>query len=335
VKVRLGISACLLGETVRWDGGHKRDAFLAETLAPHVEWVPVCPEVELGLGVPREPIRLEGDSARPRLVAIASRTDHTRAMRRLARARAAALARLSLAGYVLKSDSPSCGMARVRVHGSAGRSAPRGVGLFARALMERLPLLPVEDEARLADPAARESFIERVFAHARWQDALARGMTRRRLVAFHERQELLVRAHDPAAWRRLGALVKRARPLRALTAAYGSAFTRALRTPATPGRHAAVLREVVRRLGDRPAPGERAALVSAVAGLRRGRVPVAVPITLAGHHARRLGIGPLARQSYLAPHPAALLLRSLLPPRSPTAPPAGSRSAPPRRRSSP
>src|SRR5947208_30093 len=181
--LRLGISACLLGQAVRYDGGHKRDPFLAETLGRFVEWVPVCPEVELGLGVPREPIRLEGDAAAPRLVAASSRRDLTRAMTRLARARAAELARLDLVGYVFKKDSPSCGMERVRVHGG-GRPLRRGTGLFARALMERLPLLPVEEEGRLRDAALRASFIERVFAYARWKGALAAGMTRRRRAAF-------------------------------------------------------------------------------------------------------------------------------------------------------
>src|SRR5213593_221035 len=155
--LRLGISACLLGQAVRYDGGHKRDPFLAETLGRFVEWVPVCPEVELGLGVPREPIRLEGDPAAPRLVAAKSRRDLTRAMTRLARARAAELARLDLVGYVFKKDSPSCGMERVRVHGG-GRPLRRGTGLFARALMTRLPLLPVEEEGHLRDAALCESF---------------------------------------------------------------------------------------------------------------------------------------------------------------------------------
>src|SRR5512145_160552 len=163
--IRVGISACLLGQQVRYDGGHKRDAFLTDTLGRWVEWVPVCPEVELGLGIPREAIRLEGDPDRPRLVAPRSGADHTAAMQRLARARAAELARQDLSGYVLKKDSPSCGMARVRVYAGSGTPARRGTGLFARALMERLPLLPVEEEGRLHDARLRENFVERVFAY--------------------------------------------------------------------------------------------------------------------------------------------------------------------------
>src|SRR5213080_2301917 len=199
--LRLGISACLLGQAVRYDGGHKRDPFLAETLGRFVEWVPVCPEVELGLGVPREPIRLEGDPAAPRLVAAKSRRDLTRAMTRL-----------------------------------------------ARALMERLPLLPVEEEGRLGDAALRASFVERVFAHARWKGALAAGMTRARLAAFHAAHERLLLANHPAACRRLGALVANAgkRPLRAVVADYGAGFMEALRTQAPPSTR--------RRAPRRPAP---------------------------------------------------------------------------------
>jgi len=197
--------------------------------------------------VPREPIRLEGDAAAPRLVAAKSRRDLTRAMTRLARARAAELARLDLVGYVFKKDSPSCGMERVRVHGG-GRPRRRGTGLFARALMERLPLLPVEEEGRLGDAALRASFVERVFAHARWKGALAAGMTRARLAAFHAAHERLLLANHPAACRRLGALVANAgkRPLRAVVADYGAGFMEALRTQAPPSTR--------RRAPRRPAP---------------------------------------------------------------------------------
>jgi len=259
--LRLGISACLLGQAVRWDGGHKRDPFLAATLGRFVEWVPVCPEVELGLGVPREPIRLEGDPAAPRLVAANSRRDLTRAMTRLARARAAELARLDLVGYVFKKDSPSCGMERVRVHGEGGRPLRRGTGLFARALMERLPLLPVEDEGRLHDAALRARFIERVFAYARWKGAVAAGMTRRRLAAFHAAHERLLRANHPTACRRLGALVANAgkRPPRAVVAAYGAGFMEALRTAPPSTRRRAPAPPAARRSPrGRPAASRRA-----------------------------------------------------------------------------
>jgi uncharacterized protein YbbK (DUF523 family) len=169
-KLRLGISACLLGQEVRYDGRHKRDPALLEALAPLVEWVPVCPELELGLGVPREPIRLVGDAGAPRLLGERSGTDHTDAMRRFAERRVAALAREDLDGYVTKSESPSCGLERVTVHSHTG-GPPRvtGVGAFVRVLVEAMPLLPIEEEDRLADPELRRRFLERALAYARWK----------------------------------------------------------------------------------------------------------------------------------------------------------------------
>jgi uncharacterized protein YbbK (DUF523 family)/uncharacterized protein YbgA (DUF1722 family) len=301
--VRIGVSACLLGERVRWDGGHKRNAFLIETLAPHVEWVPVCPEVELGLGIPREPLRLEGDVDQPRLVAPGSGTDHTLAMRRLARSRADELARLDLAGYVLKTRSPSCGLERVPVHAGRRRPERRGTGLFARALLDRLPLLPVEEEEGLADADRRQQFLERVLAYARWKEVSAGGMTRARLLEFHAAHELLLLAHDPAASRQLGALVAEAgrRPSRRMLAAYAAVFMQALSQRPTPPRHATVLDRVLRDLSCALSAGERKELASSIAAYRRGRVPLAVPKTLVREHARRLGFFDLLAQAYLNP----------------------------------
>ena len=166
MRLRVGISACLLGEQVRYDGGHKREPGLVEALGGVVEWVPVCPEVELGLGVPREPIRLEGDPRAPRLVSVAHRRDHTSEMARLADERVDALA-ADIAGYVFKKDSPSCGMARVPVYDAHEVAIRDGVGAFARVLIARLPRLPVAEEEELRDPAQRERFVERVRAYAR------------------------------------------------------------------------------------------------------------------------------------------------------------------------
>ena len=169
-KLRVGVSACLLGQEVRYDGGHKRDRFVTDVLGPFVEWVPVCPEVEIGLGVPRAPIRLEGDPDAPRLVDPLSGIDLTERMRRFAEARVAMLARLGIDGYVLKRDSPSCGIARVPV-ASEGATSRAGMGIFARALKEALPTLPIEEEDRLHDARLRESFIERMRARRRSLDS--------------------------------------------------------------------------------------------------------------------------------------------------------------------
>jgi uncharacterized protein YbgA (DUF1722 family)/uncharacterized protein YbbK (DUF523 family) len=311
-RPRLGISACLLGQEVRYDGGHKRDAFLTETLGRFVEWVPVCPEVEAGLGIPREPIRLEGDAAAPRLIGTRTRVDHTAAMARYARARTEHIARLDLAGYVLKKDSPSCGMERVRVYPSAGAPRRGGTGLFARALMDHLPLLPLEEEGRLHDPGLRENFVERVFAYERWKRFLAARPSRGGLVAFHTAHKLLLLAHDPASYRRLGRLVAGAktRPLRDVLHDYGDGMMDALRRAATPARHVNVLEHMLGWVSDDLAPDERREIVDVIADYRRGLVPLVVPLTLLKHHVRRLGVAYLAGQVYLDPHPKELMLRN-------------------------
>jgi uncharacterized protein YbgA (DUF1722 family)/uncharacterized protein YbbK (DUF523 family) len=312
-KLRLGVSACLLGEKVRFDGQHKRSGFLVDVLGQFVEWVPVCPELEVGMGVPREPVRLVGSAASPRLVAERSGADHTEAMLRYAAARVRELEALDLAGYVTKKDSPSCGLERVRVHtGRGGPPRRDGTGLFARALVERLPLLPVEEEGRLEDPSLRESFIERIFAYARWQAAVAGGLRRGDLVAFHTAHKLALMAHSPAAYRRLGALVGEVakRPLRATVEDYGLGFMEALRVPATRGRHANVLQHMAGYLRDLLPPGDRAELAEVIADYGRGLVPLVVPLTLLRHHVRREGIAYLAGQTYLDPDPKELMLRN-------------------------
>jgi uncharacterized protein YbgA (DUF1722 family)/uncharacterized protein YbbK (DUF523 family) len=312
MRLRVGISACLLGQEVRYDGGHKRDPFLTDTLAQFVEWVPVCPEVELGLGIPRETIRLEGDPDAPRLRAPKSGKDHTTAMQRLARARVGTLARQDLVGYVLKKDSPSCGMERVRVYGDGVPPARSGVGTFARVLMERLPMLPVEEEGRLHDPALRENFVERLFAYARWQAFTTGRPSRAGLVHFHTAHKLTLLAHSPAAYRRLGILVAHAkeRPLPDVLADYGDAFMTALRVRATPARHANVLEHVLGYFSKELTAMERQEMVDVIADHRHELVPLIVPLTLVKHHVRRLGIAYLEGQTYLDPHPKELMLRN-------------------------
>jgi uncharacterized protein YbgA (DUF1722 family)/uncharacterized protein YbbK (DUF523 family) len=315
--LRIGVSACLLGREVRYDGQHKRDDWLVEVLGPFVEWVPVCPELEVGMGVPREPIRLVGPSERPRLVAERSGTDHTEAMRRYAEEKIAELRRLDLCGCVLKKDSPSCGMARVRVHRD-GRGPPRrdGVGAFARVLLERLPALPVEEEGRLHDAALRESFVERIFAFARLQASVAAGMGRGELVAFHARHKLALLAHSPDAYRKLGRLV--ASPgkgsVAAVVKAYGRGLMAALAVPSRRGRHANVLQHMLGYFREVLDAGDRRELEQVVKDYQRALVPLVVPQTLFRHHVRRhadaRGIAWLAAQTYLDPDPKELLLRN-------------------------
>jgi uncharacterized protein YbgA (DUF1722 family)/uncharacterized protein YbbK (DUF523 family) len=311
-KIRLGVSACLLGQAVRYDGGHKRDPFLIDTLGPFVEWVPVCPEVEIGLGIPRDTIRLVGDAATPRLVVEKTDEDLTARMRRYARSRVTELESLGLDGYVLKRGSPSCGLFRVRVYGRDGVPHPTGAGAYARALTERLPLLPVEEEGRLGDPALRENFIERVFATARWRAFLARRPAAGDLVAFHTAAKLAVLAHSPAHYALLGRLVAAAGGARlgARLADYGALLMQALAVRATRGRHANVLQHVTRFFKRQLEPDARAELADVIHDYRHGLVPLVVPLTLIKHHVRRLGVAYLADQTYLSPHPKELMLRN-------------------------
>ncbi len=178
-QIRIGVASCLLGNEVRYDGGHKRDTFIVGPLARLVTLVPVCPEVEIGLGTPREPVRLVRIGRSVHLLGARSQKDHTEAMVRWAARRVAELERLDLSGYVFKKNSPSCGMERVPVHGARGAAARNGRGLFAAALIERMPLLPVEEEGRLCDPRLRENFIERVFAYRRLKDLCMRALAKR------------------------------------------------------------------------------------------------------------------------------------------------------------
>jgi uncharacterized protein YbbK (DUF523 family)/uncharacterized protein YbgA (DUF1722 family) len=309
-RPRVGVSACLLGLEVRWDGEHKREPWLVEVLGPRVEWVPVCPEVEVGLGVPREPIRLVGNPRAPRLMS-ESGTDLTGQMRSWVERRAGELASMDLAGYVLKKGSPSCGMERVRVHRARGGPSRRaGVGLFARGLRDRFPLLPIEEEAGLRGPLVRAGFVERIFSYARWKNALVAEMTPPDLARFHAEHELAVLAHGAAAWRRLETLLSPARrgTFQRMLDAYGRCFMEALETPPSRRGHADVLRRIVDRLEAALSPREHDELGSLVRDYQRGRVPLLAPLRLARDQARRLGVESLASQVYLNENPEELLL---------------------------
>lgn len=310
--IRIGVSACLLGRAVRWDGGHKRDRFVADQLGAFVEFVEVCPELESGLPVPRPTLRLCGDPADPRLVFVESGREHGAALLESARAKLRELAALDLCGFVLKSESPSCGMERVRVYDERGMATRKGVGLFARELMRRLPLLPVEEEGRLNDAKLRETFVERVFAYRRWLDFVAAGAGPAELVDFHRVHKYLLLAHSPEHYAALGRLVARRKEFgRAqLRERYGTALMECMARPATRGRHHNVLQHLAgyfkRELGD----DSREELHRTLDDYRRGLVPLVVPLTLLRHHVRALGVAYLAEQVYLDPHPKELMLRN-------------------------
>ncbi len=310
--IRVGVSSCLLGQRVRFDAGHKKDAFLVEQLARFVEWVPVCPEVESGMGTPRPTLRLVRDGDRVRMVETRSGRDHSAAMRRFAGRRVRALARLDLCGYVLKRGSPSCGMERVAVHREGGMPVREGRGLFAEALLQALPQLPVEEEGRLRDAGLRENFVERVFAYRRLRDFCAARFRRRSAIAFHTAHKLQIMAHCPESHARLGRLVaavSKQQP-RAFRERYAEVFMAALARRATRGRHATVLQHMAGWLRDHLDAASRGELSELIQDYRRGLLPLVVPLTLIRHHARRFQVDYLLGQVYLDPHPKELMLRN-------------------------
>ena len=310
--IRIGISACLLGEEVRFDGGHKRDAFLTGTFGRFVEWVPVCPEVECGFGTPREAMRLVRGAEGVRLLTVKTGTDLTAPMERFSRSRVSALAREDLSGYVLKKDSPSCGLERVKVYDRHGTAARSGRGLFAAALVGTFPHLPVEEEGRLADPRLRDNFVERVFAYWRLRRLFAARWTVGAVVRFHTAHKLLVLAHAPEAYRQLGRLVASARgmPRRELEQRYIDGFMRALSQLATAQRQTNVLQHMAGYFKNRLDAASKRELADTISDYRRGLVPLVVPLTLLHHHVRTFDVAYLAGQTYLQPHPKELMLRN-------------------------
>ncbi len=310
--LRLGISRCLLGDEVRFDGGHKRDSFLTEVFGRYVEWVPVCPEVEAGLGTPREAMRLVGDPQNPRLVTIKSGTDHTRALETMATNRIEQLMELDLSGYVFKKGSPSCGIERVRIYNEKGMPNRNGVGLFARAFIEQFPLIPVEEEGRLCEPTLRENFIERVFCYRRWQDLVQSGVTRQALVQFHTIHKYLLLAHSPQQYEVLGRLVGQAHQHRPkdLAHRYGELFMKALAVKATVRKHVNVLQHILGYFKERLGAHEKAELLGVIGDYHQELTPLVVPLTLIKHYVKIFDVGYILDQVYLNPHPKELMLRN-------------------------
>ena len=312
LPLRLGISRCLLGEPVRYDGGHKRNQFLVDVLGQHVEWVPVCPEVEAGFGTPREAMRLVDDVAEPRLLTVRSHHDYTGRMRRYAKTRVREFQALNLSGYVFKKDSPSCGTRRVRVYARDGRLLGTGKGLFAEAFQRAFPLTPIEEEGRLRDQGLRENFIERVFGYHRWQVLNAR-LTKGRLVAFHTVHKYLLLAHSQRHYRELGRLVANGKlySVRELARTYGHLFMEALAVKTTIRKHVNVLQHLAGHFKNALSAKARTDLHGVLSDYHNGIVPLSVPVTLIGHYIRILDVPYLKDQVYLAPHPKELTLHSV------------------------
>ncbi len=309
--LRIGISSCLLGERVRWDGDHRQDSYIQYTLGQVFEFVPVCPEVAIGMGVPRPAIRLVGSPAAPRLLGVEDPgLDVTQAMQRFGRRQARRLSDLD--GYIFKSRSPSCGMEGVKLHTRKGGVSRRGVGLYAREFMAANPLIPCEEEGRLGDPGLRDNWLERVFTWHRWRQLRRQRLTPRRLVDFHSRHKLALMAHGQAPYRALGQLVARAgsEPLPTLADRYIAMLMEALRRRATPRRHANVLHHLMGYLKHALSAEEKQELLELIDAYRLGRMPRIAPLTLMKHHFRRYPHPYVAEQTYLNPDPAELRLRS-------------------------
>ncbi|MBN2492901.1 MAG: DUF1722 domain-containing protein [Planctomycetes bacterium] len=311
-EIRVGISTCLLGRKVRFDGGHKRDAYLTDLLGAFVTFVPVCPEVEIGLGIPREAIRLVSTCEGVRLRGVRSGADHTEKMQRYAAAKVRALEKLDLSGYVLKKDSPSCGMERVKIYSEKAMPERSGAGMFAAALLQHFPLLPVEEEGRLNDPRLRENFLERLFAYRRLKTLFRARWTIGALVRFHTAEKLNLLAHEPEGYRALGRLVAEAKrlPRAEVAARYETLFMGALKKIATVRKNTNVLQHAQGYLKRVLAAADKEELAGLIRDYHRGLVPILVPLTLLRHHVRSNGVEYLAGQTYLEPHPKELMLRN-------------------------
>lgn len=329
-RPQLGISACLLGQEVRYDGGHKHNNYAAVTLAEHCEMVSFCPEVGIGLPTPRPPIRLvkrkgnnenrdavcsEQKAASIRAVRLDDPSlDYTRQLADYADSNQSQF--LGLSGYILKKDSPSCGMERVKVYDEQheGKKPPErsGRGIFADRLCTLMPWLPVEEEGRLNDPRLRENFVVRVFTLHRWHQLMQAGLTPARLIKFHERHKFLVQAHHEVSYRKLGRLVANAgkAQLEELSQEYLATLMLAMKNMPSKGRVANVILHIMGFIKQQLSGDEKAELLGLIDDYRAGLVPMIVPVTLLNHLLRRFPHPYIGQQYFLEPHPRELMLRN-------------------------
>ncbi len=310
-KIRVGVSACLLGEKVRYDGSHKRSPLLVDILEPYLEYVPVCPEVGCGMSVPREALRLVGnDVEHPRLVTRKTGIDYTEQMRAWVRRELERLASLDLCGFIFMPKSPSSGMERVKVYNEKGFPVAKGVGVFARMFMERFPLLPVEENGRLHDPGLRENFIRRLFVMQRWRTLLQEKKSLGGLVEFHTRHKYMIMSQSPKMYTSLGKLVAAGRQwnLDELFDEYFVQLTAALTFKATIKKNVNVLMHIMGYFKRDLTGDEKQELLTIIDRYAQGYVPLVVPVTLLNHYVRTYEQDYLADQWYLHPHPVELKL---------------------------
>lgn len=310
--IRIGMSMCLLGAKVRFDRGHKKDRYITDTLGRFFEFVPVCPELEVGMGVPREPVRLVNSSGHTRMVGVKSGTDWTEIMNKYSVEKVQVLKNSSLSGFILKSDSPSCGMERVRIYTEAGMPLKNGRGLFADVLMKELPLLPVEEEGRLNDSRIRENFIVRVFAYHRFRELVSEKFSLGALVRFHTDHKYLLLAHSPKHYESLGRLVAHGKKLtrHELIEKYGNMFMEGLAVKSNAKKNVNVLHHIIGFLRDQLTMLEKEDILQTIDDYHKELVPLIVPITLIRHYIKKYDIAYIKTQVYLSPHPKELMLRN-------------------------
>ncbi|MFT5433889.1 MAG: hypothetical protein ACI9OJ_004599 [Myxococcota bacterium] len=311
-RPRIGISACMLGQDVRFDGGHKRNPWVNDRLAQMVDFVPICPEVESGLPTPRESMRLVR-TAGVGTALIGNRTgeDYTDRLRRWSEKRVEQIAMMDLDGYLLMKNSPSCGLERVKVYQAGVNAAPatNAVGVFTELLKNRLPTLPLAEGGWMCDSALRESFLEQIFVRMRMRTTLLTNPTVGKLVAFHTDHKLQILARSPKIYRKLGPVVATAstRPLEHVIAEYCKLVHQALTERATPGKQANVLQHAMGYFKESLSPEEKQELLASIDDYRQGLHGIQVPLTLIGHHIRRhRASGWLSRQHYFQPFPKGL-----------------------------
>ena len=310
-KIPLGVSSCLLGNSVRYDGGHKLDHYLTDILALFFDFVPVCPEVECGLPIPREAMRLIGDPEAPRLVTNKTGVDLTDRMLDYCRRKMPELESHNLCGFIFKNDSPSSGLHRVKIY-HEGSPARSGRGLFADAFTRHFPLIPVEEEGRLNDPKLRENFIEKVFSYKRLKDFLASSPGLGDFVKFHTAHKLLMMSHNVVLYREMGALVAKGKSMEKskIFNAYEELFMRTLSFQATEKKNANVLMHILGYFKKQLTSEEKEEMLNLIELYAKNLVPLVVPVTLIRHYVRKYRDPYLTSQLYLNPHPAELMLRN-------------------------
>jgi uncharacterized protein YbgA (DUF1722 family)/uncharacterized protein YbbK (DUF523 family) len=311
-KIKIGISSCLLGEKVRYDGGHRLDRYITDTLGHYFEWVPVCPEVECGLPVPRESMHLIGDPVSPRIVTIRTGVDHTEGMKKWAADKLSQLDKEDLCGFIFKSKSPSSGIGGIKVYTSSGMSSNKGTGIFGGAFMHYFPLIPVIDDGRLHNPNLRENFIEQVLIYKRWNTFMKNGPKIRDLIVFHTNLKLLIFSHSLKHYSTLGKLVAQAKKYQpdVLYSEYIRILMEGLRLPATIKKNTNVLLHIAGYFKKQLSSEDKRELLEVIDQYLKGYMPLIVPIVLINHYVRKFDEPYLKMQFYLNPHPVELMLRN-------------------------